>query len=268
RRPAGAHGAGDRDRARRDRGLHRGRRAARHAGGAGVGLPGRVRRGGCAGARRAARAAAGGARRPGERWRARGGAGAVRLRPPGAGRAGDRPADPRRPVCGAHLHQPVPAGAHRSGGAAVSGFLLAFGAATAVGVLGGGWAADRGATRALVLGAAALVGALGLLHLVAAHPVPVAAGLVVWGVVGMGLVPSLQYRVLELAGPGRDLAATLPASALNAGIALGALAGGWALDTRGAGGPLLTGLLLTALAVPAAWATSALRPPTREGAAP
>src|SRR5690606_15120604 len=64
------------------------------------------------------------------------------------------------------------------GGAAVSGFLLAFGAATAVGVLGGGWAADRGATRALVLGTAALVGALGLLHLVAAHPVPVAAGLV------------------------------------------------------------------------------------------
>jgi DHA1 family inner membrane transport protein len=145
--------------------------------------------------------------------------------------------------------------------AAVSAFLLAYGVATAVGVFAGGWAADRSATRALVLGNAALVVALGLLHLVAAIPV-----LVVWGVVGMGLVPSLQYRVLELAGPGRDLAATLPASALNAGIALGALAGGWTLDAFGAGGPLITGLVVTAVALPAAWATSALRAtPAAEG---
>ncbi|TQM37265.1 MFS transporter [Pseudonocardia cypriaca] len=144
--------------------------------------------------------------------------------------------------------------------AAVSVFLLAFGVATAVGVFAGGWAADRSATRTLVLGNAALVVALGLLHLVAAIPVLVAIVLVVWGVVGMGLVPSLQYRVLELAGPGRDLAATLPASALNAGIALGALAGGWTLDAYGAGGPLITGLVVTAVALPAAWATAALRP--------
>ena len=150
---------------------------------------------------------------------------------------------------------------------AVSAFLLAYGVASAVGVFAGGWAADRSATRALVFGNAALVVALGLLHLVAAIPVLVAIALVVWGVVGMGLVPSLQYRVLELAGPGRDLAATLPASALNAGIALGALAGGWTLDAYGAGGPLITGLVVTAVALPAAWATSVLRfTPTREGA--
>jgi DHA1 family inner membrane transport protein len=148
---------------------------------------------------------------------------------------------------------------------AVSAFLLAFGVATAVGVFAGGWAADRSATRALVLGNAALVVALGLLHVVAEIPALVAIVLVVWGVVGMGLVPSLQYRVLELAGPGRDLAATLPASALNVGIALGALAGGWTLDAYGAGGPLITGLVVTALALPAAWATTALRPaPTQQ----
>jgi DHA1 family inner membrane transport protein len=75
----------------------------------------------------------------------------------------------------------------------------------------------------------------------------------------MGLVPSLQYRVLELAGPGRDLAATLPASALNAGIALGALGGGWALDAYGAGAPVITGHVVTAVALPAVWATAALR---------
>ena len=144
---------------------------------------------------------------------------------------------------------------------AVSAFLLAYGVATAVGVFAGGWAADRSATRTLLLGNAALVVALGLLHLVAADPVLVAVVLVAWGVVGMGLVPSLQYRVLDLAGPGRDLAATLPASALNAGIALGALAGGWTLDTYGAGGPVITGLVVTALALPAAWATATLRAP-------
>ncbi|TWF80093.1 DHA1 family inner membrane transport protein [Pseudonocardia hierapolitana] len=148
---------------------------------------------------------------------------------------------------------------------AVSAFLLAFGVATAVGVFAGGWAADRSATRTLVLGNAALVVALGLLHVVAAIPVLVAVVLVVWGVVGMGLVPSLQYRVLELAGPGRDLAATLPASALNAGIALGALAGGWTLDAYGAGAPVITGLVVAAVALPAAWATSVLRPtPTQQ----
>jgi len=145
-------------------------------------------------------------------------------------------------------------------GGAVSAFLLAYGVATAVGVFAGGWAADRSATRTLVLGNAALVVALGLLHLVAAIPVLVVLVLVAWGVVGIGLVPSLQYRVLELAGPGRDLAATLPASALNAGIALGALGGGWTLDAYGAGGPVIAGLVVTALALPAAWATAALRP--------
>ncbi|MHA6623004.1 MFS transporter [Pseudonocardia sp. DLS-67] len=143
---------------------------------------------------------------------------------------------------------------------AVSAFLLAYGVATAIGVFAGGWAADRSATRALVFGNAALVVALALLHFVAAIPVLVVIVLVAWGVVGIGLVPSLQYRVLELAGPGRDLAATLPASALNAGIALGALAGGWTLDAYGAGGPVITGLVVTALALPAAWATAALRP--------
>jgi DHA1 family inner membrane transport protein len=76
--------------------------------------------------------------------------------------------------------------------AAVSAFLLAYGLATAVGVFAGGWAADRSATRTLVIGTAALAAALGLLHVVAESPALVAIVLVVWGVVGMGLVPSLQ----------------------------------------------------------------------------
>jgi DHA1 family inner membrane transport protein len=88
----------------------------------------------------------------------------------------------------------------------------------------------------------------------------VAVVLVMWGVVGMGLVPSIQHRVLTLAGPGRNLAATLPASALNLGIALGALAGGGALDGFGAGAPLLAGLAACVVAAPLTVATAVLRP--------
>jgi MFS transporter, DHA1 family, inner membrane transport protein len=89
----------------------------------------------------------------------------------------------------------------------------------------GGWAADRGATATLVACNAVLVLALGALYVVGSAPVPVAVALGVWGLVGFGLVPSLQYRAVGLAGAGADLAATLLASKVNAGIAFGALAG-------------------------------------------
>ena len=46
------------------------------------------------------------------------------------------------------------------------------------------------------------------------------------GLFGMGTGPSIQYRVVSLAGPGAPLASALPASAVNAGIAFGAFAGG------------------------------------------
>jgi DHA1 family inner membrane transport protein len=76
---------------------------------------------------------------------------------------------------------------------------------------------------------------------------------------GFGLVPSLQLRVIALAGDGADLAATLGASAVNAGIALGALAGGRVLATHGVRPVALTAALIGAVAVPAAWATGMLR---------
>ncbi|MFC9288595.1 MFS transporter, partial [Streptomyces sp. NPDC057052] len=122
-------------------------------------------------------------------------------------------------------------------------FLFAYGAATA-GTFVGGWAADRDAARTLVAANLALVVALAVLHVAGASRVLVALALVLWGVVGFGLVPSLQYRVGLLAGPGRDLAATLPASAVNAGIAIGAVAGGAAVSHGGARDAVLTGLLV------------------------
>jgi DHA1 family inner membrane transport protein len=150
-------------------------------------------------------------------------------------------------------------------GAMVGVFLLAYGVATAVGTFAGGWAADRAASASLVIGNALLVLAFGALVLFGGAAPVVAVALGLWGIVGFGLVPSLQYRVVRLAGPGRDLASTLPASALTAGIAAGAAIGGWAVAGNGGVGAIVTGLVLCAVAVPLAWATALLRPPAVDG---
>jgi DHA1 family inner membrane transport protein len=65
----------------------------------------------------------------------------------------------------------------------------------------------------------------------------------------------LQYRVASLAGPARDLAASLPASAVNAGIAAGALLGGWALTGGGLPAVIVVGLLMCLACVPLTWLT-------------
>ena len=146
-------------------------------------------------------------------------------------------------------------------GALVSVFLLAYGAATAVGSFAGGRFADRAAARTVTSATIGLAAGLVALYLVGASAPLVAAALLIWGVFAFGMVPSLQYRIVELAGPGGELAASLPASAANAGIALGAVAGGAALGTFGAAAAVLTALVIATLAIPAALATSRLRPP-------
>ncbi len=77
-------------------------------------------------------------------------------------------------------------------GELISVFLLAYGVANAVGTFAGGWAADRGATTTLVVANVVLILALGVLYLVGSAPILVALTLVLWGLVGFGLVPSLQ----------------------------------------------------------------------------
>jgi DHA1 family inner membrane transport protein len=146
-------------------------------------------------------------------------------------------------------------------GSAIGGFLMVYGAATSVGAFAGGRAADRSATGTLLIANILLVVALGGLYLIGERQVLVAIALALWGVIGFGLVPSLQYRVVSLAGPGADLASTLPASAVNAGIAIGALLGGQTLAEYGAGGAIIAGACMCALALPLTWATMYLRPP-------
>ncbi|MPZ93457.1 MAG: MFS transporter [Propionibacteriales bacterium] len=148
---------------------------------------------------------------------------------------------------------------HVSGGT-VSWFLLAYGTANAIGTFAGGWAADRSASRTIVIASGVLVAALVVLFVAGANPVVTLLVLVVWGLVGFGLVPSLQYRVTSLAGPGRDLAGVLPASAVTAGIALGAVVGGRAVAAYGVEAAVLAGAIICALGVLGAGATAMLRP--------
>ncbi|MFI6515878.1 MFS transporter [Spirillospora sp. NPDC050679] len=149
-------------------------------------------------------------------------------------------------------------------GALVSVFLLAYGAATAVGSFGGGRFADRDAARTLTVATAGSAACLLALLLVGEAALPVALVLLAWGVLAFGMVPSLQYRVVSLAGPGGALASSLPASAANAGIAFGSAAGGVAIGGATASAAVVTGLAIGVVAVPVAWATGFLRPPAAE----
>ena len=152
-------------------------------------------------------------------------------------------------------------------GGLISAFLLAYGAATAVGAFAGGRFADKNASRAILIADVVVVIALVVLYFVSAIPLLVAVALILWGLFGFGLVPSLQYRVVSLAGPGGNLAATLPASAINAGIAIGALIGGWALSSHGAAAPTVVGIIVCIVAIPVAWVTGFLKVPSSPAAA-
>ncbi|MFG2003839.1 MFS transporter [Spirillospora sp. NPDC048911] len=149
-------------------------------------------------------------------------------------------------------------------GALISVFLLVYGMATAVGSFGGGRFADRNAARTLSIATIGLAASLLALYFVGSIAFLVALVLLAGGVFGFGMVPSLQYRVISLAGPGGALAQSLPASAANLGIAFGSTAGGMAISGFSSSAAVLTGLIIAALAIAVAWATSFLKAPVTE----
>ncbi len=151
-------------------------------------------------------------------------------------------------------------------GALISVFLLAYGVATAVGSFGGGRFADHNAARTLIVASIGVAVSLLALYLGGAIAVLAGAAFVALGLFGMGMAPSLQYRVVSLAGPGGELAQSLPASAVNVGIAFGSFAGGVAIGTFTASSAVLTGLVIAVTAIVVAWATSNLTPPVVEKA--
>ncbi|WP_433364646.1 MFS transporter [Actinoplanes sp. CA-142083] len=145
-------------------------------------------------------------------------------------------------------------------GGLISVFLFAYCGAAAVGSFGGGRFADLDAGRALTMGTIGLAASLLALYLVGAVAVLVALALLAVGGFAMGMAPSMQYRAITLAGPGGALAQSLPASAANAGIALGSFAGGVAVGAFTVSAAVTAGLVIAVIAIPAAWATSFLKP--------
>jgi DHA1 family inner membrane transport protein len=144
-------------------------------------------------------------------------------------------------------------------GGAISGYLLAFGIATAAGAFASGRAADRSAAGTLIVANAGLAAMLLALYLVGPAPALTALTLVGSGLVGFGLVSTaLQLRVIKLAGSGGDIAASLGASAANAGIAMGALVGGQVVAGLGVRDVALVGAGILALALPATVASRSL----------
>jgi MFS transporter, DHA1 family, inner membrane transport protein len=145
-------------------------------------------------------------------------------------------------------------------GPGVSVYLLTYGVATTVGSFVGGRFADANAGRALVVGAMGVTVSLTLMFVFGANPLVVAMAVLGIGLFGMSTAPSLQHRVVSLSGPGAPLAASLPASAVNVGIAGGSFAGGLAIDAAGISAAILTGAIVAAISIVIAWATSFLKP--------
>jgi MFS transporter, DHA1 family, inner membrane transport protein len=146
-------------------------------------------------------------------------------------------------------------------------FLLVYGAAGAVGMFAGGKFADRNAIRTLIIGNAMLLPTLATLCWLGTIPEVTAVALAVWGFLSFALVPSLTLRVVRLAGCGADLAATLSASALNVGIAVASLTGGWALTHYGVDSVVWMALTLCTAALPATFASRNLGPSCERAAA-
>lgn len=144
--------------------------------------------------------------------------------------------------------------------AGVSAFLLAYGVATTVGSFGGGRFADANASRSLIVGTMGVTASLVAMRLSGGNMLLAAVAVLGLGLFAMGMAPSMQHRVVSLAGPGAPLASSLPASAVNAGIAFGAYLGGVAITAGGVSAAVGAGVGVAALAVTAAWATSYLHP--------
>ncbi|MDP9846698.1 MFS transporter [Streptosporangium lutulentum] len=153
-------------------------------------------------------------------------------------------------------------------GAMLSVFLLAYGAATAVGSFGGGRFADRNAGRTLIIGSVGIAVSLLALYLVGSIAWLVALVLLALGLSFYSIVPSLQVRVIVLAGPGGQLAQSLPVSAANVGIAFGAFAGGIAINNYSASATVITGLVFSVVTIAVAWGTGFLKPPRVEESSP
>lgn len=107
--------------------------------------------------------------------------------------------------------------------------LVITGIGMTIGNLLGGWYADRGTGRALLVFGAATAVSLALTGWLSGNPVGLFVGLFLMGVSALALSPTVQARLMHAAGEAEGLGASLNHAAMNIGNALGAFLGGLAL---------------------------------------
>lgn len=134
--------------------------------------------------------------------------------------------------------------------------LVVCGLGMTVGNLVGGWMADRGVSRTMVVFFALLAVALLVVALTAQSAPGVFLGVFLIGGSSSALAPAVQTRLMDVAHDSQSIAAALNHSALNIGNALGAYLGGAAIALGfGYLAPAWVGLVLTALGLALALAS-------------
>ncbi|MGP3535386.1 MFS transporter [Microbacterium sp. RD1] len=132
----------------------------------------------------------------------------------------------------------------------VSIVLVLIGVGMTVGNLLGGRLADRNLKKWLVIGLIALTGSSALLALTAAWLPALAVFAFAVAFSGTALAPSIQTRLMDVAGDNQSIGAALNHSSLNIGNSLGAFLGGVAIAAGwGFTAPAWVGAGLAALGV-------------------
>jgi DHA1 family inner membrane transport protein len=104
--------------------------------------------------------------------------------------------------------------------------LVVMGVGMTAGNIAGGYLADLDLRRTLIGGLIALAGVLALLAVTAASVWALALLVFATGVVASVLSPTIQTRLMDVAGDNQSIAAALNHSALNIGNSVGAILGG------------------------------------------
>ncbi|GED83215.1 MFS transporter [Streptomyces sp. 6-11-2] len=144
---------------------------------------------------------------------------------------------------------------------AVSLILVGYGIGALIGTNIGGRLGDRRPLATQITAALIAVVVLALLQTpLSTNPVATVVLLVLMGLAGQSVPPVSTALVVRFAGKAPTLAAALSASAFNAGIAMGSLIAGIALDSSlGLTGPSLVGMIMAALALAPLLALTTIR---------
>ncbi len=109
---------------------------------------------------------------------------------------------------------------------AIAWLLATIGVGMTIGNIIGGWSSDRSMRRTIVIAFPVLIGSLALFALLGWQPIALFALAFLVGGAGSVLTPTIQARIMGIAGDAELLGAATNHAAFNVGNALGAALGG------------------------------------------